>query len=305
MIVEFQDAIVIGLAIAALALSILSIVFGIIFFRMQMQQSRNMMRDTSDFISEMTTLLNEIRISQNVTGQQIKDQYDKLLDAALHGQGSSVNAAATGAVQVEELSKRLASLEKAAKTLKEPEKIKAEVRDLRGSVGALSATVRQFVTSVTEEERERPRTASRFEKFTERARRVLTLAQEEAKHFNHDYIGTEHFLLGLLREKEGVAAKVLTKLGASLSDVRSALELILVHGEKPSTSDIGLTPRAKRVIELAISEARQLGHNYIGTEHLLLGLLREGGGVANAVLDNFGVTLEKARAGTAKVLSGR
>ncbi len=301
---EFQEAIFLGLAIAAFALAILSIVFGIIFFRMQMLQSRSMMRDTSDFILEMRTLLNEIRISQNVTGQQIKDQYDKLLDAAISGSGSSVSAAATSAVQVEEFSKRLASLEKAAKTLKEPGKIEAEVRDLRGIMKALNATVRQFATGVTEEERERPRTASRFEKFTEYARQVLTQSLEEAKRFNHTYIGTEHLLLSLLNQKEGVAARVLVKLGVSLSDVRSALELILAPGEKPSTSDIGLTPRAKRVIELAISEARQLGHNYIGTEHLLLGLLREGGGSANAVLGSFGVTLKKARIATAKVLSG-
>lgn len=302
---EFQEAIIVGLAIAALALSILSIVFAIIFFRMQMQQAKSMMKDNSDFTQQMITLLNEVRISQNVTGQQIKDQYDKLLDAAISGSGSSVNAAATSAVQIEELSKRLVSLEKAAKTLKEPGKIEAEVRDLRGSMEALSATVRQLATGVAEEERERPRPKVRFEKFTERARKVLTLAQEEAKRFNHNYIGTEHLLLGLLDMKDGVAAKVLTKLGTSLIDVRSALEFVMVPSKKQPTSEIVLTPRAKRVIELAVSESLQLGHNYVGTEHLLLGLLREGGGIANAVLDSFGVTLEKARSATAKVLGGQ
>ncbi|NQT31592.1 MAG: ATP-dependent Clp protease ATP-binding subunit [Deltaproteobacteria bacterium] len=144
--------------------------------------------------------------------------------------------------------------------------------------------------------------ASRFEKFSERARRVLTLAQEEAQHFNHTYIGTEHILLGLLREDEGVGAKVLANLGVGLNKARSAVEFIIGRGEKPSTGEIGLTPRAKRIIELAIDEARHLGHNYIGTEHLLLGLLREGGGVASDVLDSFGVTLERARAETSKVL---
>jgi len=144
--------------------------------------------------------------------------------------------------------------------------------------------------------------ASRFEKFSERARRVLTLAQEEAQHFNHTYIGTEHILLGLLREDEGVGAKVLANLGVGLNKARSAVEFIIGRGEKPSTGEIGLTPRAKRIIELAIDEARHLGHNYIGTEHLLLGLLREGGGVASDVLDSFGVTLERARAETSKIL---
>jgi len=145
--------------------------------------------------------------------------------------------------------------------------------------------------------------ASRFEKFSERARRVLTLAQEEAQHLNHSYIGTEHILLGLLREEEGVAAKVLTNLSVSLSKVRSGVEFIIGHGEKPSAGEIGLTPRAKRVIELAIDEARNLGHNYIGTEHLLLGLLHEGGGVAAGVLDSFGITLEQVRAETTRILS--
>jgi len=143
---------------------------------------------------------------------------------------------------------------------------------------------------------------SRFEKFSERARRVLTLAQEEAQHFNHTYIGTEHILLGLLREDEGVGAKVLANLGVGLNKARSAVEFIIGRGDKPSTGEIGLTPRAKRVIELAIDEARHLGHNYIGTEHLLLGLLREGGGVASDVLDSFGITLERARAETSRVL---
>ncbi len=145
--------------------------------------------------------------------------------------------------------------------------------------------------------------SSRFEKFSERARRVLTIAQEEARQMNHSYIGTEHILLGLAREEEGVAAKILTNLGVSLNKVRSAVEFISSRGERPSTGESGLTPRAKRVIELAIDEARQLGHNYIGTEHLLLGLLREGEGVAAGVLDSLGVTLERARSETAQVLS--
>ena len=144
---------------------------------------------------------------------------------------------------------------------------------------------------------------SRFEKFSERARRVLTSAQEEAQNLNHNYIGTEHILLGLIREEEGVAAKVLTNLGISLTKVRSAVEFIIGRGEKASTGEIGLTPRAKRVIELAIDEARHLSHNYIGTEHILLGLLHEGEGVAAGVLDSFGLTIEQARTEVSNVLS--
>jgi len=145
--------------------------------------------------------------------------------------------------------------------------------------------------------------ASRFEKFSERARRVLTLAQQEARHFNHNYIDTEHILLGLVREEEGVAAKVLVNLGVGLTKVRQAVEFIIERGEKPSTNEIGLTPGAKKVIELAIDEARQRGHNYIGTEHLLLGLLREGEGVAASVLGNFGITLERTQAEITRIFS--
>ena len=145
--------------------------------------------------------------------------------------------------------------------------------------------------------------ASRFEKFSERARRVLTIAQEEARNLNHNYIDTEHILLGLVREEEGVAAKVLNNLGVGLGKVRSAVEFIIGREEKATAGETGLTPRAKKVIELAIDEARQLGHNYIGTEHLLLGLLREGEGVAASVLDSFGITLERGRAEAAHILS--
>ncbi len=144
--------------------------------------------------------------------------------------------------------------------------------------------------------------ANQFEKFSERARRVLTIAQREARHFNHNYVGTEHILLGLLQEEEGVAAKVLANLGLVLNKVRSAVEFAMGHGDKPTSSEVGLTPRAKRVIELAIDEARNLGHNYIGTEHLLLGILREGGGVAVSVLEGFGINIEQVRSETGRVL---
>ena len=144
---------------------------------------------------------------------------------------------------------------------------------------------------------------SRFEKFSERARRVLSLAQEEAQRFNHNYIGTEHILLGLVRETEGVAARVLSGLTVDLTKVRSAVEFIIGRGERPAQGEIGLTPRAKKVVELAVDEARRMNHTYIGTEHLLIGLLREGEGVAAGVLESLGVNLEKVRAETHRILS--
>ena len=145
--------------------------------------------------------------------------------------------------------------------------------------------------------------ADRFDKFTERARRVLTLAQEEAQRFNHNYIGTEHLLLGLVREGDGVAAKVLANLGVELNKVRSAVEFIIGRGDRAVLGEIGLTPRAKKVIELAVDEARRLNHHYIGTEHLLLGLVREGEGIAAGVLESLGVNLERVRAETTRILS--
>ena len=143
----------------------------------------------------------------------------------------------------------------------------------------------------------------KFEKFTERARKVLSLAQEEAQRFNHNYIGTEHLLLGLVREGDGVAAKVLSNLGVELNKVRSAVEFIIGRGDRIVLGEIGLTPRAKKVIELAVDEARRLNHHYIGTEHLLLGLVREGEGIAAGVLESLGVNLEKVRSQTIQVLS--
>ena len=143
----------------------------------------------------------------------------------------------------------------------------------------------------------------RFNKFTDRARKVLTLAQDEAQRFNHNYIGTEHFLLGLVREEEGVAATVLRNMNIELAKVRTAVEFIIGHGNQAVVGEVGLTPRAKRVIELAIDESRGLGHNYIGTEHLLLGLVREGEGIGAGVLVSLGVDPDRVRHEVIRVLN--
>jgi hypothetical protein len=156
-----------------------------------------------------------------------------------------------------------------------------------------------------EESRVAERDRDRFEKFTERARRVLSLAQEEAQRFNHDYIGTEHMLLGLVREGDGVAAKVLGSLGVELDAVRQRVEQIIWRGDRIVLGEIGLTPRARKVVELAIDEARRMDHRYIGTEHLLLGLVREGEGIAAGVLESLGVQLAAARQATLDVLRER
>jgi ATP-dependent Clp protease ATP-binding subunit ClpC len=143
-----------------------------------------------------------------------------------------------------------------------------------------------------------------FERFTDRARRVVVLAQEEAVLLNHNYIGTEHILLGLIHEGEGVAAKAVESLGISVEAVRAEVEEIIGIGGSSPTGQIPFTPRAKKVLELSLREALQLGHNYIGTEHILLGLIREGDGVAAQVLLKLGADLSRVRQQVIALLSG-
>jgi ATP-dependent Clp protease ATP-binding subunit ClpC len=143
-----------------------------------------------------------------------------------------------------------------------------------------------------------------FERFTDRARRVVVLAQEEARMLNHNYIGTEHILLGLIHEGEGVAAKALESLGISLDAVREQVQEIIGQGQQAPSGHIPFTPRAKKVLELSLREALQLGHNYIGTEHILLGLIREGEGVAAQVLVKLGADLNRVRQQVIQLLSG-
>ncbi len=143
----------------------------------------------------------------------------------------------------------------------------------------------------------------RFQQFTQRARQVMHFAQEEAQRFQHNYIGTEHLLLGLIHEDGGVAAKVLKSFDVNLEKVRQAVGQIIGRGDHPVVSgEVGLTPRSKKVIELAVDEARSLDHHYIGTEHLLLGLLREGQGIGAGTLESFGLNLQQVRERTLQIL---
>jgi ATP-dependent Clp protease ATP-binding subunit ClpA len=144
-----------------------------------------------------------------------------------------------------------------------------------------------------------------FQRFTDRARRVVVLAQDEARRLDHNYIGTEHLLLGLISEGEGVAAAALKSLGISLAPVRQQVEEIIGRGQEAPQGHIPFTPRAKSVLELSLREALQLGHNYIGTEHILLGLIREGDGVAGHVLVRLGADLNRVRPQVIQLLHGR
>jgi ATP-dependent Clp protease ATP-binding subunit ClpC len=143
-----------------------------------------------------------------------------------------------------------------------------------------------------------------FERFTDRARRVVVLAQEEARALDHNYIGTEHILLGLIHEGEGVAVSALEALRISPADIRADLQAIIGRGDQAPVGNIPFTPRAKKVLELSLREALQLGHNYIGTEHILLGLVREGEGVGAEVLAKRGATLELVRAEVMTLVAG-
>jgi ATP-dependent Clp protease ATP-binding subunit ClpA len=143
-----------------------------------------------------------------------------------------------------------------------------------------------------------------FERFTDRARRVVVLSQEEARLLNHNYIGTEHLLLGLIHEGQGVAAKALESLGIRLEAVRAQVEEIIGRGQEAPSGQIPFTPRAKKVLELSLREALQLGHNYMGTEHILLGLIREGEGVAAQVLVKLGADFSRVRQQVIQLLSG-
>ena len=144
-----------------------------------------------------------------------------------------------------------------------------------------------------------------FERFTDRARRVVVLAQEEARLLNNDRIGTEHLLLGLIREGEGVAAKALNALGISMAAARQEVEAVIGRGQQPPSGHIPFSPRAKKVLELSLREGMQLGHNYIGTEHILLGLVREGDGVAAQVLVKLGANLNRVRQQVIRLLHGQ
>ena len=141
-----------------------------------------------------------------------------------------------------------------------------------------------------------------FERFTERARQVVVLAQDEARALKHNYIGTEHILLGLLREEEGLAARVLESLDITVEEVRAQVARIVGQGDEVTSGQIPFTPRAKKVLELALREALSLGHNYIGTEHILLGLLREEEGLAARVLESLDITVEEVRAQVARIV---
>ena len=143
--------------------------------------------------------------------------------------------------------------------------------------------------------REQMSKSGRFDKFTERAKRVLVLAQEEARRMEHNYVGTEHILLGLIAEGNGVGAKILGDLDIGLDQARQAVEFVVGRGDKSRNAEISLTPRAKRVIDLSIQEARTLGHNFVGTEHLLIGLVAEGEGVAAGILEQMGATADRVR----------
>jgi ATP-dependent Clp protease ATP-binding subunit ClpC len=187
--------------------------------------------------------------------------------------------------------------------MKEDEDQKMTIYGLHRSVGRWLGWICLSVRLGEKRKNAQMNERDRFDKFTKRARKVLSLAQEEAQRLRHNFIGTEHLLLGLVREGGGVAGKVLTSLGLDLEKARKAVEDRLGRGSHLVLGEIGLTPHAKKVIELTVEEARHLNHDYIGTEHLLLGLLHEGEDSGPGVLESFGLSLQEVRAKTLQVLN--
>jgi ATP-dependent Clp protease ATP-binding subunit ClpA len=175
----------------------------------------------------------------------------------------------------------------------------------KGVRAVMAEALQRWGGGVSEQVREQVSGAARFDRFTERAKKVLVLAEEEARSMNHNYIGTEHLLLGLCAEGGGIAAKVLDMMDVGLDQVRRGVTFVVGRGDKPLEPghSISLTPRAKRAIGLAVEEARRLNHNFIGTEHILLGLVREGEGVAASVLESMGANLEQVRTNIIRTVS--
>lgn len=324
---ELQTAITIALAIAALIVSVLAIVLGILFYRFQTQQGNRIVKDNTDFAKEMHGLLGEIRGVTTYTQEQMQKQFNTMLEATVNKETTDIKAAVESATDkaVRELHTRMESLEQLIGEGQVDTDAQKELEALKQIVSSLTSNVDEALIRATDAiQRERelelrldsaevqpvttfaipPKRRRRYEKFSERARKVISLSQEEAQRFNHNYIGTEHILLGLVREGEGVGAKVLASLGVELDKVRSTVEFIIGRGERKVGEEVGLTPRAKHVIELAVDEARRLNHNYIGTQHLLLGLLREEEGIAAGVLESLGINLEKARVETVNLSGG-
>lgn len=285
------DIIVICLAVFALAVSIISIALNIVFFRMQVDLANKTMKDSSSLAEETKIVLNEIRISQDITGKQVKDQYDKLLDAAIQTP-SKKDYAASSAKEIQEVNERLSSLEQTVDKGSSVAKLKEEIEELKTSFTNLNRSMRTMISGAAESSRVQTRT-SRFERFSQNARRSLTISQQEAIKLKSGSIGVEHLLLGLFSDERFRAYKIISSLKVDIGKIIKSIEYILPQGLEIKEG-IGLTPQAKTVIDLALDESRQLEAGYVGTEHLLLGILSEQGTVA-ALLNEYGITKEKTR----------
>lgn len=285
------DILVICLAVFALAVSIISVVFNIVFFRMQIDLANKTMKDSNSLAEETKTVLNEIRVSQDITGKQVKDQYDKLLDAAIKSPDKK-DYAASSAKEIQEVNERLISLEQTIEKGSSGDKLKEEIEELKTSFANLNRSVRTIISGTTESARVRT-SPSRFEKFSQNARRSLTMSQEEAKRLKSESIDVAHFLLGLFSDEKFRAYKIVSSLKVDIGKIRKSIEYILPQGLEIK-EELGLTTEAKRVIEMAIDESRQLKAGYVGTEHILLGILSVQGTVA-ALLNEYGVTRETTR----------
>jgi hypothetical protein len=285
------NIIVICLAVAALAISVLTIIVDIAFFRIQVNMARTTMRDSREMADETKSILNEIRISQNITGQQVKDQYDKLLEAAIHGSSNPVSEAATSAVALQELKERVTSLAKSISQMQTSDQVNNEVKEIKQTIANLSNVIARFASGVVVEQKREG--VSRFERFTEEARKALTISQELAITYHSSNIDIEHILLATLKEKTFRASKVINSMGVSIEKVVEAVS-ILIPRESGERREMNLSKRAKDLIDLAMNEAYRLNSKWIGTEHLLMGCLLVGGATSE-VLSQYGINIERIR----------
>jgi len=291
---QLQDAVVLGLSLAALILSVMAIVFEIVFFTIQTRQASNITKDTASVTNEMKILLNDIRTAQSTTGQQVWDQYGKLLDAAIINKRDPAEVAAGSALQMEELNKKFQTLESSIKGTRDSEGLMNQTAALGKSIEVIKKSLQQLVSGVaTEDIRGGQRaSSSRYERFSDNARQVLTVSQSEAEDLRHNFVGPEHILLALTRTADCRAHHIMVDLGLDIKALEKTVKFVLGSKSGAKSNEVGLTRSAKEVIERAVDESRKLGDGYIGTEHLLLGIIDERGVAAN-LLEKLGVTREK------------
>jgi hypothetical protein len=285
---DIKDVIVVCLAVAALAISIITIIFDIIFFRLQMNIARTTMKDDLQIVEQIKTLLNEIKINQNVTGQQVKDQYDKLLDAAIHGNVNTSSEAASSAVALQQLNERIITLEKSLVKIKSSEQMNSEVANIKESLTNLNKIVGRFASGLAVEEKRSLQ--SPLGRFSQDAAFALMDARHIATSYHSEEIEVEHLLLAILNNRNNRASKAILSLNVNIDNIIEATKVLI-----PKGSNIGeaeeLSEGVKKVISLTLEEERKFQLKLVDTEYLLLGIILQNG-APSSVLKSYGLNVD-------------